>query len=103
MLALTVQLENLQLAANAATLAVNAWGPLLINRLHDILMCTQEITLHGVRHGVVVALAAAQVQKGHDLRTKELGFPMADDPNMHKELIEDFDDATAATVDITLA
>ena len=30
----------------------------------------------------------------------ELGFPMADDPNMHEELIEDFDDATAAIVDI---
>ena len=36
LLALTVQLENLQLAANVATAAVNAWGPLLINRLHDI-------------------------------------------------------------------
>ena len=33
----------------------------------------------------------------------ELGFPMADDPNMNKEQIEDFDDAMAAIVDITLA
>ena len=30
-------------------------------------------------------------------------FPMADDPNMHKELIEDFDDNAAAIVDITPA
>ena len=33
----------------------------------------------------------------------ELGFPMVDDPNMHEELIEDFDDAMAAIVDITPA
>jgi len=30
-------------------------------------------------------------------------FLMADDPNMHEELIEDFDDAVAAIVDITPA
>ena len=33
----------------------------------------------------------------------EPGFPMDDDPDMHKELIEDFDNATAAIVDITPA
>ena len=31
----------------------------------------------------------------------ELGFAMGDDPNMHKDLIEDVDDTTAAIVDIT--
>ena len=57
--ALTVQLENLQLAANAATAAVNAHDPLLINRLHDVLARAQEIALHGVRRGAIVALAVA--------------------------------------------
>ena len=33
----------------------------------------------------------------------ELGSQMADDPDIHKELIEDFDDAVAAIVDITPA
>ena len=33
----------------------------------------------------------------------EPGFPMADDLGMHEELIEDFDDAAAAIVDITSA
>ena len=33
----------------------------------------------------------------------EPSFPMADDPDMHKELIEDFDNDVAAIVDITLA
>ena len=98
-----VRLENLQLAANIATAVVNARGPLLINRLHDIPVHAQEIALHGIHHGAVVALVAAQIQTGHDLHTMEPGFPMADDPDMHKELIEDFDDAAAAIVDITPA
>ena len=51
----------------------------------------------------MVALAAAQVQTGHNLLAMEPGFPMADDPNMHEELIEDFDDAVVAIVDITPA
>ena len=54
-----VQLENLQLVANAAMVAVNARGPLLNNRLHDIPMRVQEIALHDVHHGVAVALATA--------------------------------------------
>ena len=33
----------------------------------------------------------------------EPGFLMADDPDMHKELIEDFDDTMAAIMDITPA
>ena len=82
---------------------VNAWGPLINARLHDILAHVQEIALHGVHHDVSVALAAAQVQTGHNLRTMEPGFPMADDPDTHKELIEDFDDDAATIVDITPA
>ena len=50
-----------------------------------------------------MALAVAQIQTGHDLRTMEPGFPMANDPDISKELIEDFDDAATAIVDITLA
>jgi len=100
LLALTVQLKTLQLAVNAASSAINAQGPLLINRLHDIPARAQEIALHGVRHGAVVALATVQVQIGHDLHTMEPGFPMADDPDMHEKLIEDFDDTAAAIMDI---
>ena len=50
-----------------------------------------------------MALVVTQVQTRHDLYTMEPGFPMADDPDMHKELIEDFDDAAATIVDITPA
>ena len=67
---------------------VNAWGPLLNNRLQD------------VHRGTTMALAAAQVQTRHDLRTMEPGFPMGDDPGTHEDLIEDFEDAVVAIVDI---
>ena len=98
-----MQLENLQLAANAPMAAVNTRGPLLNNYLHNVLACVQEITLHGIHRDAVMALAAAQVQTGHDLRTMELGFPMTDDPDMHEDQIKNFNDATTAIVDITSA
>ena len=50
-----------------------------------------------------MALATAQIQTRHDLRSMEPGFLMADDPDMHKELIKDFDDTTVAIVHITPA
>ena len=56
-----VQLESLQLAANAAVDAVNARGSLIDARLQDILAHVQEIALHGVHHGTSVALTVAQV------------------------------------------
>ena len=95
-----VQLENLQLVANTATTTVNARGPLLNNRLQDFPMHIQEIALHGIHHGTTMALAVAQVQTEHDLRTMELGFPMANDPGTHDDLIEDFEDTTSAIMDI---
>ena len=33
----------------------------------------------------------------------ELGFPMADDLDMHEDLIEDFEDTAVAIMDINLA
>ena len=56
-----VQLESLQLAANAAADAVNAWGSPIASRLQDIPAHVKEIALHGIRHGTSVALTAAQV------------------------------------------
>ena len=56
-----MQLESLQLVANAAVDAVNARSSLIDARLHDVPPRVQEIALHGVRYGAVVALTAAQV------------------------------------------
>ena len=58
---LTMQLESLQLAANMAVDAINAWGSLINARLNDILAHIQEIALHDVRHGAAVMLTAARV------------------------------------------
>ena len=56
-----MQLESLQLAANVAVDVINAQGSLINARLQDIPARVQEIALHGVHHGVSVALTAAQV------------------------------------------
>ena len=37
-------------------LLINARGRLLINRLHDVPTCVQEIALHDVHRGAAVAL-----------------------------------------------
>jgi hypothetical protein len=47
-----------------------------------------------------MALAAAQVQIGHDLLSMEPGFLVVYDPDMHEDLIEDFDDAATTIEDI---
>ena len=98
-----MQLETLQLAANMTTTAVNAWAPFINARLHDIPVRVQEIALHGVHHGALVALDAAQVQTRYELHTMETSFPMGDGPEEHEDLIEEFIDAAEAIMDITSA
>jgi len=98
----TRQCMNYGEAASAIIIAVDM-GHLFNNHLHDVSARVQEIALHSVHRGAAVALAAAQVQTGHDLCTMEPGFPMADDPDMHEDLIEEFDNTTAAIMDITSA
>ena len=50
-----------------------------------------------------MALTAVQVQTGHDLHAMEVGFPIGNGPEGHKDLIEDFTVAAEAIVDITTA
>lgn len=99
--AMTAQLENLRLVANDATAAVNARGETLEFRLQDIRVCAKEIALHGVRHGAAVALAAAQVQPVLDLHAVEPGFPMADNPEEHEDLVGELAGHAAAVAEIT--
>ena len=98
-----MQLESLQLAANAAVDAVNAWGSPIDARLQDILAHVEEIALHGVRHGAVVALTTAQVQTRYEHHAMETGFPMGDSPKEHEDQLEEFVMAAEAIVDITSA
>ena len=80
---------------------VNARGSLIDARLQDIPAHVQEIALHSIRHGALVVLTIAQVQTGHDLHAMEVGFPIANGPEGHEDLIEDFTVAAEAIVDIT--
>ena len=96
-----MQLESLQLVANAAVDAINARGSLINARLHDVLACIQEITLHNVHHGAAVALTVAQVQAGYELHAMGTGFLMGDGPEEHEDLLEEFVMAAEAIVDIT--
>ena len=98
-----MQLESLQLVANAAMDVVNAWGSPIDARLQDVSVRVWEISLHGVRHGAAMALTAAQVQTGYELHTMETGFPMGDGPEEHEDLLEEFIMAMEAIVDITSA
>ena len=72
---LTAQLESLRSAADHATGFVNARGAVQAARLHDIPNRVREVVLHGVRHGVAIALATAQVHSGHNLQLLPHGFP----------------------------
>ena len=98
-----MQLESVRLAMNVAMMAVNTQGPLINARPHDVPAHVQEITLHGICHGALVALATVQVQTGYELHTLETGFPMGDGPKEHEELIKDFINAAEAIMDITSA
>ena len=98
-----MQLESLQLAANAAVDAINARGSPIDARLQDIPTRIEKIALHGVRHGVAVALTTAQVQTGYELHAMETSFLMGDDPEEHEDLLEEFIMAAEAIVDITSA
>ena len=103
LLALMVKLESLQLAANMAVDAVNAWGSPIAAHFQDVPAHVQEIALHGVRHGAAVALTVAQVQTRYELHAMEIGFPMGDGPEEHEDLLEEFTMAAEAIADITSA
>ena len=90
---LLAQLESLHLAVDHATGFVNARGAVPVVRLYDIPNCIREVALCGVRHGAVMALAAAQVHSGHDLWLLPHGAPATGYPRDYESLVEDFFDA----------
>ena len=72
---------------------VNARGAVLVVCLHDIPNRVREVTLHGVRRGATMALAAAQAHCGHNLRLLPHSFLDAEHPGEHERLVEDFSSA----------
>ena len=90
---MSAQLENLQLAVDYAAQSVNARGAIPVVCLHDVPNRAREIALHGVRHGVAITLAMAQVRPRCELRLLPHGFPATDHLEDHESLIEDFSNA----------
>jgi len=91
------------LATDYAAQSVNARGTVSAVRLHDISNRAREIALHGVRHGVAITLAMAQVRPRCELRLLPHGFPATDHPKDHESLIEDFSNAANTIVFSSLA
>lgn len=98
--ALTRQLEALQLAVNNAARALNARGDLLANRLQDIPVRAKEVALHGVHRGATVTLMMDQVNSGHEHRWFQPSFASGDD---HHELVGDFVGHADVVANSTLA
>ena len=46
---------------------INARGVVPVVHLHNIPNCLKEVAVHGVCHGVAMALAAVQAHSGHEL------------------------------------
>ena len=69
---------------------VNARGAILVVHLHDVPNHVREVTLHGIRHGAIMALASAQAHSGHKLWFLPHGFLAMAHPGDYERLIEDF-------------
>ena len=59
-------------------------------RLYDVPNRTREVALHGVRHGVAMALVVAHARSGHELRLLPHGFLETKHPEDHEHLVKDF-------------
>ena len=103
LLDLIAQLESLRSAADHVARFVNARGTVPVARLHDIPNRVREVALHGVRHGAVMALAAAQARSGHNLWLLPHGFSDTTYPGEHEHLVEDFMSAANSVASNTLA
>ena len=100
---LIAQLESLRSATDHASRFVNARGAVLVVCLHDIPNRVREVALHGVRHGVAIALATAQARSGHNLQLLPHGFSDVVPPEDHERLIEKFFSAASSVAFNTLA
>ena len=83
-------MESLRSAADQVAGFVNDRGAVPVVRLHDIPNRLREVALHGVRHGVAMALATSQAHSGHNLCLLPHGFLDAAHPGEHERLVEDF-------------
>ena len=95
--ALEEELAALQEAALITVNNVNAGGVLFQDHLRAMQARVRTVALSGVRHGVALALAMAQLCFGHDIRLLEPGFLVGTDEEEKEELTGDFT-ATAEAI-----
>ena len=100
---LTAQVESLRSATDHVAGFVNARGVVLVVCLHEIPNRVREVTLHGIRYGTAMALAAAQARSGHNLCLLPHDFPDTAHPGEHERLVEDFMNAANSIAFNTLA
>ena len=82
---------------------INARGAIPVVRLHDILNHVREVALHGVRHGVAMALASVQAHSSHELWFLPHGFLATAHPVDYERLVEDFFSAANSVAFISQA
>jgi hypothetical protein len=92
---LEIELRTLHQAMDTAVGDVRAHGEHLEECPLDIPKCLRDAVEYGVHRGAAVALAAAHVRSGHELRFL-VGFPEGEGATDHERLIEDFDKAMDA-------
>jgi hypothetical protein len=93
LLELEMELQALCQVTDATTSYVRARGEHLEECLLDVPEHFRDVVEYGVHRGAAVALTAAQVQSGHELRFL-IGFLEGEGAANHERLIEDFDEAT---------
>lgn len=76
---------------------VRAQGESRVERVLDTPERVHVAVERGVHRGAAVALIAAQVQMGHDLR-HAVGFPKGLNATHFEEVIDQFDDAAKAVL-----
>jgi hypothetical protein len=74
---------------------VHTRGERLEECLLDVPKHVRDVVEYGVHRGATIALTAAQVRSGHELRFL-ISFPEGERATDHERLIEDFDEAVGA-------
>jgi hypothetical protein len=92
--ALTVQLEDLQLARNTTATNINAVGETVVERVENIYARVHEVALHGVCHGAALVFAVAQVYTSQSLCGLNVMLPKEDEEI--EAIIDDFEPTAEA-------
>jgi hypothetical protein len=90
--ALTVQLEDLQLAGNTAATNVNVVGETVVERVENIYARVHEVALHRVRHDAALGFTVAQVYTVQNLHGLNVALPEEDEEI--EAITDDFEPAT---------